>query len=106
LHPAFAGFFPAHSPLARRLRSPLQSAPGIGAVNLVLALKKSFLKQVYWLNINELSMPFLALVEHTNYQDPARYGGDRLLYIGNYLPADHAFFRRTPANWSAYLPRI
>jgi hypothetical protein len=24
--------------------------------------------------------------------DPARYGGDHLLYLGDYLPADHRYF--------------
>jgi protoporphyrinogen oxidase len=68
-------------------------AVGLGAVNLVLALKESFLKDgSYWLNINEKNMPFLAIVEHTNYMDNKNYDGDKLLYIGNYLPSDHTYF--------------
>jgi len=70
---------------------------GIGAVNLVLALKKPFLKDVYWLNINDLKLPFLAVVEHTNFIDPSHYGGDHLVYVGNYLPAEHQFFSATSA---------
>ncbi|MEK9201173.1 MAG: FAD-dependent oxidoreductase, partial [Patescibacteria group bacterium] len=66
---------------------------GIGAVNLVLALKKPFLSDgTYWLNINESNMPFLAVVEHTNFMPQASYGDDHLVYVGNYLSTDHPFF--------------
>lgn len=66
--------------------------PYLGAVNLVLALKKPFLAKDYWLNINDRQMPFLAVVEHTNMISPDYYGGDRIVYIGNYLPGDHPYF--------------
>src|SRR3989344_6098077 len=66
---------------------------GLGAVNLVLALKHDLLPgQAYWLNINDRTFPFLAVVEHTHYQDPVHYGGDHLVYFGNYLPPDHQHF--------------
>src|SRR3989344_2040476 len=67
---------------------------GIGAVNLVLALKSPFLTDgSYWLNINDRTMPFLAVVEHTNFMPPSHYGGDHLVYVGNYLPPTHEFFK-------------
>lgn len=67
--------------------------PGLGAVNLVLALKKQFLTDgTYWLNINDRQMPFVCVTEHTNFIDSSHYGGDHLLYVGNYLPADHPYF--------------
>ncbi len=66
---------------------------GLGAVNLVVALKKPFLKDgTYWLNINDRKLPYLAIVEHTNFIDKKYYGEDHLLYIGNYLPATHKYF--------------
>ena len=37
--------------------------------------------------------PFLALVEHTNYIGREHYGGDHLVYLGDYLAADHEHFR-------------
>ncbi len=70
----------------------------LGAVNLVLALKQSFLTDhTYWLNINQLHTPFLAVVEHTNMIDSAHYGGDHLIYIGNYLPPTHEYFKLSEA---------
>lgn len=71
-----------------------KSLEGVGAVNMILALNKSFLSRgTYWLNINDVSYPFLALVEHTNFMDKKYYGDDNILYIGNYLEKDHPFFK-------------
>jgi protoporphyrinogen oxidase len=36
-------------------------------------------------------MPFLALVEHTNYIDRENYGGDHILYCGDYVVPDHEY---------------
>jgi protoporphyrinogen oxidase len=78
-------------------RQFITAPQGIGAVNLVLSLTRSFLTRgTYWLNINDRSMPYLAVVEHTNFITSGHYAGNHLLYIGNYLPADHEFFRKTP----------
>jgi protoporphyrinogen oxidase len=32
-------------------------------------------------------------VEHTNYMDARHYGGDHLIYLGDYLEPDHEYFR-------------
>jgi protoporphyrinogen oxidase len=77
----------------RKLRS-------IGAVCVVVASKHSVLTDgTYWLNLPATSpdkaksqYPFLALVEHTNFLPSAHYGGDHLLYMGDYVPADHEYF--------------
>lgn len=59
---------------------------GIGAVNLVLRLKKNFLKDgTYWLNMCDLKSPILAIVEHTNFMNKKNYDDEHLLYIGNYM---------------------
>ncbi|HET6379426.1 MAG TPA: NAD(P)/FAD-dependent oxidoreductase [candidate division Zixibacteria bacterium] len=58
-----------------------------GAHCLVLAFDRP-LTGTYWMNINDPGFPFMALVEHTNYMDPADYGGRHLVYLGNYRPMD------------------
>lgn len=74
----------------------LQNLPGIGAVNMVMRLKKSFLPDnTYWLNINEKDFPILAIVEHTNFMPKKYYNNEHLVYIGNYLPATHQYFQMT-----------
>jgi protoporphyrinogen oxidase len=42
------------------------------------------LMDTYWLNIAH-DAPFGALVEHTNFVPPSRYGGDHLLYVASYI---------------------
>ena len=73
----------------------------IGGLCVVLALKQQLLTDgTYWLNLpatspnkNESRFPFLALVEHTNWMDKAHYGGDHLIYCGDYVAANHEYFR-------------
>jgi protoporphyrinogen oxidase len=42
------------------------------------------LTETYWLNIAE-EVPFGALIEHTNFVSPDRYGGEHLLYAVSYI---------------------
>ncbi len=65
----------------------------MGAVVLVLALKQPLTPDQYWINIpKQEGFPFLALVEHTNYIDRSHYGGDTIVYCGDYLPQGHEYF--------------
>src|SRR5579859_216859 len=81
----------------------LRALRSMGAVVVVLALKHQFLTDgTYWLNLPASSpekaqseFPFLALVEHTNYMDAAHYGGDHLVYCGDYVQTSHEYFKLT-----------
>jgi protoporphyrinogen oxidase len=65
----------------------------MGAVVMVATLNQQLLTNgVYWLNLSKDRFPFLALVEHTNMIDRKHYGGDRVIYCGDYLPTDHRYF--------------
>ncbi len=68
-----------------------------GAHVLILGLDRQLMRGVYWLNINDRDLPFLALVEHTNFMPPSDYDDLRLIYLGNYLPMDHPLFARSQA---------
>jgi len=71
----------------------LRALQSMGAVVMVLALKHK-LTNYYWHNLpKEAGFPFLALVEHTNYMDARHYGGDTIIYCGDYLEPDHAYFK-------------
>jgi len=88
----------------------LRALKSVGAVVMVLALDRQLLTNgVYWLNLPKDEFPYLALVEHTNMINRAHYGGDHLVYLGDYLPADHRYFRLSPdevaAEWIASLTR-
>jgi len=80
----------------------------LGAVNLVLELKNPLLPNgIYWLNINDSDLPFLAVVEHTNFIDSGHYGQKPLVYVGNYLPAGHQYFSLTADQLlQKYLPGL
>jgi protoporphyrinogen oxidase len=68
----------------------------LGATCFVLECDRSVIPY-YWLNINDPSFPFLAVVEHTNMIDPGQYGGRHLVYVGNYVPRDDWRFTTDPA---------
>ncbi|HEX9028150.1 MAG TPA: NAD(P)/FAD-dependent oxidoreductase [Anaerolineales bacterium] len=67
----------------------------MGAVVMVLALKHQLSEQgYYWYNLpKSAGFPFLALVEHTNFLSPEYFGGDHIVYVGDYLETDHENFR-------------
>jgi len=54
-----------------------------GTVCSVLSMDEA-LTDTYWLNIAD-DAPFGALIEHTNFVPPARYGGEHLLYAVKYV---------------------
>lgn len=78
--------------LPTNYKQKLLSLKGLGAINLVLRLKKPFLQcQTYWLNICDPKFPITAIVEHTNFMEKKYYNNEHLVYLGNYLPYDHPF---------------
>jgi protoporphyrinogen oxidase len=72
----------------------------IGGLCVVLALKQGLMQDdTYWLNLpattadkSKSAFPFLALVEHTNYIPREHYGGDHIIYCGDYVPPNHEYF--------------
>jgi protoporphyrinogen oxidase len=45
------------------------------------------------LNITDRSLPFVGVIEHTNYVPPSEYQGRHILYVSNYLEQDDPRFR-------------
>jgi protoporphyrinogen oxidase len=73
----------------------LKSMKSMGAVVLALALTHQLSEEgYYWYNLpKSAGYPFLALVEHTNYVGTEHFGGDHIVYVGDYLEPEHEFFR-------------
>lgn len=69
----------------------------LGAVVMVLALRRKLSRKgYYWFNLpKSAEFPFLALVEHTNFLKPEQFGGDHIVYCGDYLETDHEYFHLT-----------
>ncbi len=66
----------------------------MGAVVMTLSLKRQLSTEgYYWFNVpKEEGYPFLALVEHTNYLSAENFGGDHIVYAGDYLELGHEYF--------------
>jgi protoporphyrinogen oxidase len=66
----------------------------MGAVVMTLSLKHSLSKEgYYWFNVpKDEGYPFLALVEHTNFVSKENFGGDHIVYAGDYLELGHEYF--------------
>jgi len=75
----------------------LLNLKSMGAVVMVLALKHRLSEEgYYWFNLpKSAGFPFLALVEHTNFVSPEHFGGDHIVYIGDYLETEHEHFHLT-----------
>ncbi len=60
------------------------------ALCYIMALKRP-LTDIYWLNISDDEIPFIAAVEHTNFIEREHYGGYHIVYLANYLHPEHPF---------------
>jgi protoporphyrinogen oxidase len=89
--------------------SGLFSLKHMGALVLILAIRHPLSKEgYYWFNLpKKEGFPFLALVEHTNFLSPEHYGGDHLLYCGDYLEQGHEHFKMEKAELlNRFLPSL
>ena len=92
----------------------LRKLKSMGAQVLILALKHQLMPKTYWLNLpadspdkSQNPFPFLALVEHTNYIDRQHYGGDHLVYCGDYLRPEHPYMQLSKDELlTLYLPAL
>ncbi len=75
----------------------LLALKSMGAVVMVLSLRHRLSEEgYYWYNIPKAAgFPFLALVEHTNFVSPDHFGGEHLVYCGDYLDPEHEYFQLT-----------
>lgn len=69
----------------------------MGAVVMVLSLTQQLSQDgYYWFNLpKEAGYPMLALVEHTNFVSREHFGGDHIVYAGDYLEVGHEYFSMT-----------
>ncbi|MGH2593946.1 MAG: NAD(P)/FAD-dependent oxidoreductase [Anaerolineae bacterium] len=75
----------------------LNALKSMGAVVLILSLTHQLSEQgIYWHNLPKgEGFPFLNLCEHTNFVSPDYFGGDHIVYCGDYLVPDHEHFKMT-----------
>ena len=61
-------------------------------VCVVLELDRS-LSDIYWLNVNDPSFPFVGVIEHTNFEPASTYAGRHVVYLSKYLPDNDSLYR-------------
>ena len=87
----------------------LLNLKSMGAVVLTLSLKHQLSEEgYYWFSLpKDAGYPFLALVEHTNYVLAEHFGGEHIIYCGDYLETDHPYFELTQDQLlELYLPAL
>lgn len=82
--------------LPKNYQKKLESVIFQGNICLTLVLDKG-LSNVYWLNVNDLSFPFVAVIEHTNFIEPKNYGGKHIIYLSRYIDPSDQLFSASPA---------
>jgi protoporphyrinogen oxidase len=84
----------------------LRSVRYQAALVLLLASKRS-LSRIYWMNIGDRSMPFVGVIEHTNYVPPSEYQGRHIIYVSNYLEHDDPLYRMSAHElFELYAPHL
>lgn len=58
------------------------------AALVLLMVSRQSLSRIYWLNIADRTVPFVGVIEHTNYVPPSEYQGRHIIYVSNYLDRD------------------
>jgi protoporphyrinogen oxidase len=83
--------------LSKEYLHGLLELKSMGAVVMTLVLDRKLSEQgYYWFNIpKSAGFPFLALVEHTNFLPKEHFGGDHIIYCGDYLEVGHEYFSLT-----------
>jgi protoporphyrinogen oxidase len=87
----------------------LSQLKSLGAVIVIFALDRQLSREgYYWHNLpKSAGFPFLAMCEHTNFVPSEHFGGQHLIYCGDYLPVDHPYFSMSEDELCAtYLPAL
>ena len=80
--------------LPREYESKLTDVTYLAAVLVVLVLKRP-LSQIYWLSIADRTIPFVGVIEQTNFVSPSLYGGKHVVYLSNYPSTEHPIYQMT-----------
>ena len=74
-----------------KYRKKISNIEYIGNICLVLILNRS-LSDTYWSNVNDAGFPFVALIEHTNFEPTETYNGKHIVYLSKYLPVTDSLY--------------
>jgi protoporphyrinogen oxidase len=63
----------------------------LSAVLIVLELDRP-LSRFYWTHVGDRTLPFLGVIEHTNFIPADHYGNNHIVYLTNYLERDDRLY--------------
>ncbi len=90
--PLIADILAPHSPAEESRR--LRAIDYLANICIILELSHS-LSGLYWMNVNDLSFPFVGIIEHTHLDQADPTGQRHIVYLSRYLPADDPAFLAT-----------
>ncbi len=65
------------------------------AVSVILETDKPLLHKTYWLNMCSKKLPFVGVMQHTNFIDNKYYGGKEIAYVANYVEGNNKLIKMT-----------
>lgn len=87
-------------------KKKISSIKYMSAVLIILILDKP-LSDRYWLNIADRSIPFVAVIEHTNFIKSEHYSGKHIVYLSNYLDKNNDMYSMSHEELLAhYMPHL
>ncbi len=93
-------------PLPDHYLKKLTNVTYLSAVLAILVLDRP-LSPKYWLNIADRSIPFVGIIEQTNFVDPSLYGGKHIVYLTNYPATDEPLYQMSAEELlEEYLPHL
>ena len=75
-------------------REKLEGIRYLSAVLMILVLDRP-LSSKYWISIADTTLPFVAIIEHTNMIDRSLYGGRHIVYISNYPSRESELYQKS-----------
>lgn len=84
----------------------MKAAKYMSAVLVILKIKRP-MSRIYWMNIADRTIPFVATIEHTNFIAPEVYNNKRIMYVSNYLDPSSPYFQMSRDElFKAYVPHL
>lgn len=64
------------------------------AINLILKTDTPILDKAYWLNVGAEDIPFMCMVQHTNFVDKKHYGNKHITYVAWYVDGESELLKK------------
>lgn len=102
--PITADILGANIPAAEQER--FRNIRYLSNICLILRLDRS-LSDLYWINVNDPSFPFVGIIEHTNFEPTDSYHGEHIVYLSRYLPKTDRTYSMSDAEYLQFaLPYV